>query len=275
VGIYDSIRKKNSKSVELMEFFFSLEENKLIRDNRIPISFSKLLAEGTEFKLVFIFFYAAIIYHIARLMKAEGLEIPEFITFSGNGSKVIRLAAGGGDLSVLQAYTKVIFGEVYQMEQVPAIEFRITDTPKEITCKGGLECTSFGRFELLEEKILTTLTGLDGTQTVPPVTLYYTDIQKEEVIAAVVNEVNTFIDLFFALNSKFNYYQYFGIDGKGFAEYKELLKSRIKSDLIDGIRLKLSEVEGHADVNITETLFFYPLVGAINRLAYQSHKNHQ
>jgi hypothetical protein len=275
VGIYDSIKRKNSKSVELIEFFFSLEENKLIKDNRIPISFSKLLAEGTEFKLVFIFFYAAIIYHIARLMKAQGLEIPEFITFSGNGSKIIRLAGGGGDLSVLQAYTKVIFGEVYQAEQVPPIEFRITDTPKEITCRGGLECTSFGRFETLEEQILTTLTGLDTVQTVPPATLYYTGLQNEELVTAVVNEVNSFIDLFFALNSKFNYYQYFGIDGKGFPEYRDLLKTRTKSDLIDGIRIKLAEVEGHADVNITETLFFYPLVGAINRLAYQIQKNHQ
>jgi hypothetical protein len=157
---------------------------------------------------------------------------------------------------------------------VPAIEFRLTDTPKEITCRGGLECTNFGRFEMLEEKILTTLTGIDAVQTVPPATLFYTDLQKEEVITAVVNEVNSFIDLFFGLNSKFNYYQYFGIDGKGFAEYRDLLKTRTKSDLIDGIRQKLAEVEGHADVNVTETLFFYPLVGAINRLAYYIQKNH-
>ena len=273
MSIYDNIKQKNSKSVELIEFFFSLEENKTIKDNRIPLSFSKLLAEGTEFKLVFIFFYSAIIYHIARLMKSLGLEIPEFVTFSGNGSKVIRLAGGGNDLSTLMGYTKVIFGEIYGVEKVPAMEFRLTSNPKEITCKGGLECTDPDRFETLEEEIKTTLTGVDATQTTPPSTLHYTDLQKEEVVTAVVNEVNSFIDFFFTLNSKFNYYHYFGIDGKDFAEYKEVLKSRTKSDLIDGIRQKAADVEGNADVNIAETLFFYPLVGAINRLAASIQKN--
>ena len=274
-GIYDAIKQKNSKSVELIEFFFSLEENKTIKDNRIPLSFSKLLAEGTEFKLVFIFFYAAIIYHIARLMKARGLEIPEFITFSGNGSKVIRLAGGGNDLSTLLGYTKVIFGEVYGVSSVPAMEFRLTANPKEITCKGGLECLDPSRFDALESSILVTLAGTSADQTVPPATLHYSDLQKEEVVTAVVAEVGAFIDFFFALNGRYNYYQYFGIDGKNFGEYKELLKTRLKSDLIDGIRQKMAEVEGNADVDITETLFFYPLIGGINRLAYSIQKNNQ
>jgi hypothetical protein len=273
--IYDVIKQKNSKSVELIEFFFSLEENKTIKDNRIPLSFSRLLAEGTEFKLVFIFFYAAIVYHIARLMKARGLAIPEYITFSGNGSKVIRLAGGGSDLGTLLGYTKVIFGEVYGVSSVPAMEFRLTANPKEITCKGGLECADPSRFDTLEKQILATLTGVDGASTVPPASLKYTELQSDAVVSGVVGEVSSFIDLFFALNARYNYYSYFGIDGKGFAEYKEILKSRLKSDLIDGIRQKLAEVEGNEDVEITETLFFYPLIGAINRLAYSIQKNNQ
>jgi hypothetical protein len=271
--IYDVIKQKNSKSVELIEFFFSLEENKTIKDNRIPLSFSRMLAEGTEFKLVFIFFYSAIIYHIARLMKARGLAIPEFITFSGNGSKVIRLAGGGNDLGALIGYTKVIFGEVYGTEQVPQMEFRLTSNPKEITCKGGLECTDISRFESLEQQILVTLAGTDGSTTVPPATLKYTELQNDSVVSAVVGEVSAFIDLFFSLNGRYNYWQYFGIDGKNFGEYKEVLKSRLKSDLIDGIRQKMVDVEGNADVPVTETLFFYPLIGGINRLAYSIQKN--
>jgi len=274
--IYDNIKKRNSKSVELIEFFFSLEENKVIRDNKIPISFSKMLTEGSEFKLVFIFFYAAIIYHIAKLMKAKGLEIPEYITFSGNGSKIIRLAGGGGgDLGTLLGFTKVIFEDVYGVGKAPSMEFRLTGNPKEITCKGGLECSDFAKFDTLEKKILTTMTGLDDTQTVPPATLKYTELQKEEVIGAVCSQVTIFIDKFFALDGKFNFYDNFGIGGKNFDAYKEQLKSKIKSDLIDGIREKTDELQGNADVNITETLFFYPLLGAINRLAWFIQKNIQ
>jgi len=155
------------------------------------------------------------------------------------------------------------------------MEFRLTANPKEITCKGGLECADPSRFDVMEDRILTTLTGVDGSSTVPPASLKYTDLSKEEVVTAVVGEVNSFIDLFFGLNVRFNYYQHFGIDGKGFGEYKDALKSRVKSDLIDGIRQKMAEVEGNADVNITETLFFYPLIGAINRLAFSIQKNNQ
>ena len=102
-----------------------------------------------------------------------------------------------------------------------------------------------------------------------------TELQSEAVVSGVVGEVSSFIDFFFALNGRYNYYQYFGIDGKGFAEYKDILKSRLKSDLIDGIRQKMAEVEGNEEVNITETLFFYPLIGAINRLAFSIQKNNQ
>ena len=153
------------------------------------------------------------------------------------------------------------------------MEFRLTANPKEITCKGGLECADPSRFDRLEGEILTTLTGVDGSSTVPPASLRYSDLSKEEVVSAVVEEVNAFIDLFFGLNARYNYYQHFGIDGKGFGEYRELLKSRVKSDLIDGIRQKMAEVEGNEEVNITETLFFYPLIGAINRLAFSIQKN--
>jgi hypothetical protein len=188
---------------------------------------------------------------------------------------VIRLAGGGSDLGTLLGYTKVIFGEVYGVTAVPAMEFRLTENPKEITCKGGLECADPSRFDSLEEEILVTLTGVDGTSTVPPDSLKYTGLQSEDVVSSVVAEVSSFIDFFFALNGRYNYYQYFGIDGKGFVEYKDILKSRLKSDLIDGIRQKLAEVEGNADVEITETLFFYPLIGAINRLANSIQKNSQ
>lgn len=273
ISIYDNIKQKNSNSIELIEFFFSLEENKLIKDNKIPLSFSKLLAEDNDFKLVFVFFYASIIYHIAQIMKAKNLPIPEYITFSGNGSKVIKLASGGVDLSPLLAYTKIIFEDVYNVAEAPSIEFRLYPNPKEITCKGGLECANFQKFETLESEILSVLVGTSDSATIPPATLKYNQIENPEIINSVCVEVSSFIDKFFSWNSKFNYYQNFGISPKGFLEYKELLNTKIKSDLINGIKEKLKETSDNIDIDIEETLFFYPLVGAINRLAYKLENN--
>ena len=273
MGIYDDLKRKNSSSVELIEFFFSLEDNKEVKDKRLTVAFSKILMEDNEFKLVFVFFYAALIYHIAKLMKAKGQPIPDYITFSGNGSKVIRLTDGDAGLSTLLAYTKVIFEDVYQVEQAPPIEFRFASSPKEITCKGGLECTNFARFEEMEGRIRTVLVGSPDEQTVPPASLHYTQLEDPAVIEGVCSEVSGFIDRFFGWNARFNYYQNFGISPKNFPDYKALLNSKIKVDLISGIKAKKEEVQEDQDIDIEETLFFYPLLGALNRLAFRMHKD--
>ncbi len=272
--VYNNLKRVHSSSVELVEFFFSLEENKEIRDNKIPLSFSKILVEDIEFKLLFVLFYAALVYHIAHLMKAKGLPVPDYITFSGNGSKVIRVIDGSSDLSILLAFTKVIFEDVYQIEKSPSIEFRFFRNPKEITCKGGLECTDFSQFAQLEDQIKTVLIGTDTAATIPPEKLLYSQAESPTVIDAVCHEVSGFIDRFFDWNAKFNYYQNFGVSPKKFPEYKDLLKSKLKIDLISGIKAMAGETQdGRGDDSIQETLFFYPLVGAINRLANRMHKD--
>ena len=273
ISVYS--RLKRSNSVELIEFFFSLEDNKLIRDKKLPLSFSKLLVEDKEFKLVFVFFYAAMIYHIAKLMKAKGLQIPEYITFSGNGSKVINLASGGSDLSTLLEYTKVIFEDVYDIQEAPTIEFRLFRSPKEITCKGGLECNDYAKFDSLESRTYTVLIGTNDVDTVPAKSLMYSEINNPKITDPVCAEVSSFIDKFFKWNAKFNYFQNFGISANAERDYKSVLNSKIKSDLIDGIKQKIVETEDNVNINIEETLFFYPLIGAINRLANKIYLNNK
>ncbi len=271
--IYDDLKNKNSNSVELIEFFFSLESNQLVRDGRIPISFSEMLSKDLELKLVFLFFYSALIYHIAKIMKAKEMQIPEYITFSGNGAKVIKLTSGGSELSNLKLLTKAIFETVYLTEQSLPIEIpnKFFTIPKEITCKGGLECneSDYIRFENLEEKIKSVLIGTNDFNIIPTASLRYNQIENQDVIDSVFKEVNHFVDIFFDLNNKVNFYQNFGINPKKFDEYKGFLKEKIKNDLISGIKEKIKDSQDNIDINIEETLFFYPLIGAINRLAFK------
>jgi hypothetical protein len=269
VSIYNNLKQKANSSIELSEFFFSLEENKIIKDNRISLSFSKLLSEDNDLKLVFVFFYSAVIYHIANMMKAKDLAIPQFITFSGNGSKLIKITSGGKDLSTLKEFTKLIFNEVYCTNENLPMEFRMYESPKEITCKGGLECEDYRKFESLEKQISSVLIGIDKTSTIPLTELKYTHIEDDTVVKQVTTEVSGFIDTFFSYNSKFNFFENFGINPKNFDKYKSLLKENIENDLISGIKEKVSEANNNVDINIEETLFFYPLRGGINKLANQ------
>ncbi len=113
-----------------------------------------MVAEDNEFKTVFIFFYAAIVYHVANLMKMRQLRIPEFITFSGNGSRIIRLISGDDDTSVLTRYTQLIFGDVYGVNDVPPIELRLSVNPKEMTCKVGWNAPTSNNSIRSNQKIL-------------------------------------------------------------------------------------------------------------------------
>ena len=267
--VYDSIKARNSRSIELIEFFFSLEENKLITDNRIPLAFSKLLAANAELKILFLLYYSAIIYHIGTLMKAKGLQPPRFITFSGNGSKIISIAAGGNDLESLTLFTRVIFADIYNLEQQPVVELKLYPHPKEITCKGGLECNDYGRYSNVEAAIKNVLVGTTDNRLVPEANIPYTQIKNEALVNAVCAEVALFFDKFFSWNKKINYYNYFGINPGHFERYKTGLKEDLKTFLLAGIEEKLQEVQDNTDVDIDETLFFYPLKGALNKLAYK------
>jgi hypothetical protein len=275
LSIYDSLKQKTNNSIELCEFFFSIEENKIIRDNKIALSFSKLLSEDNDLKLVFVFFYTAIIYHVANLMKTKNLPIPQFITFSGNGSKLIKIASGGKDLSTLKDFTKVIFNDVYGSQENISLEFRMFDNPKEITCKGGLECRDYSKFEALEKEILNVLIGIDKTSTIPSAELKYNQIENDGIKNQVKAEAFSFIDTFFGYNSKFNFFENFGINPKNLEKYKLLLKENIANDLVSGIKEKIAEANDNVDINIEETLFFYPLKGCINRLANQIHNDNK
>ncbi|MDP1810810.1 MAG: hypothetical protein Q8K66_05325 [Sediminibacterium sp.] len=58
-------------------------------------------------------------------------------------------------------------------------------------------------------------------------------------------------------------------------KYKLLLKENVANDLVSGIKDKISEANDNVDINIEETLFFYPLKGCINRLANQIHNDNK
>ena len=51
--------------------------------------------------------------------------------------------------------------------------------------------------------------------------------------------------------------------------YRKWLTTDLMEYLKSGHQMKLNELAGNQNVNVEETLFFYPLVGVLNRLAYK------
>jgi len=107
--VLTSIREKN-RTEDLNALFFSIEDNPKIKDKKL-FSYNSLLAKDEDLKIIFIYFYAAIIFHIAELMKQKQVELPKHLVFSGTGSKVLNIISP--DRKILSEFSKVIFESVY------------------------------------------------------------------------------------------------------------------------------------------------------------------
>ncbi len=254
--------KAGNLSQDLITFFFSLENNKLIKSGNYNLSFSDLLKNDEDNKVVFVMFYAAIMYHLAKIMKAKNMAYPRFITFTGTGSKTINIADNNKDLKNLTAYTKIIFNDVYN-EPITTMELKQYDNPKEITCKGGLLCNNFTGID----DIKTVLLGDNKNTIIPETKITYKEINNDIILNNVLQEVELFIDKFFGWNEQFNYYNKFGANPAIFEELKSIIKQDLYMRMKDGLNEKLLEVQDNSNIPLEETLFFYPLVGVLHKMA--------
>ncbi|MDR1898089.1 MAG: hypothetical protein LBR10_15010 [Prevotellaceae bacterium] len=282
-------------SSDIIAFFFSIENNKKVRDAEIPVSFNQMLTMDNDLKIIFVLFYSSLIYHIAKIMKVKGLDAPRFMTFSGTGSKIINIVDSSVNLNILSKLTAIIFRKV--MGQNPGnIELQQYPEPKEITCKGGLKIpqmqtiqktvsidlqTSEGKSAYAEylDSIKATLLGdVEDTLIAEKVLKYeiFQDVQKaRELKESIIEEYDKFIELFFSINDEFGFTNNFGISPPSLTKAKELLQSKddCRMYLNSGIQEKLNYLKNNLSVEIEESFFFYPLIGGINKLAFEIFKS--
>ena len=257
--VLSSIKDKN-KTEDINAFFFSIENNPKIKDKKL-FSYNSLLSNDEDLKIIFIYFYSAIIYHIADLMKQKQIELPKHIVFSGTGSKVLNVITS--DLKILANLSKTIFENVYNQKfdkDGLSIETE-KEMPKEVTCKGGLMLNAED-LAIDIRTIKATHTCLNGVEK-----LTYEQLD-ETATANIANYVGEFNNFFFNLNAQFSFADYFNVTAKSMEIFKDELSKHLRDYLEEGLEFnkKLDEIATD-DKEIEETLFFYPLIGAINNLS--------
>lgn len=260
INVLNSVKDKG-KSDDLVSFFFSIEKNKKILEQNIPISFSSKLSLNADFKIVFVVFYSAIMYHIANLLKDQNIQYPKYITFSGTGSKVINIIDNSKKMNILSELTRAIFEQVYK-DTIDSIELIQTEYPKEISAKGALLVEKEETVDV--GKIKKVLLGTIDNKT----SVTYNDL-SQQVEKEVFEGYNRFVEVLFSLNKNLPFEDYFGINPKYLESYRKYLTENAMDDLKLGIKAKQKELNGKLDTEIEETLFFYPLIGALNHLAYK------
>ena len=256
--------KKSRISSNIASFYFSLKDNNEIVAKRLSdnVDFNNMLLLDSKYKIVFIIFYSAIIYHLAHIMKAKSLEMPRHIAFSGNGSKVIRILTSSD--STLEKFTKKIFEKVYG-EKYPIDGLTILqneNNPKEVTCKGGLSNPIYQEYEdMASMKMVYKAVQDNGEAFVNSETYGQID---ENYIQRTVDQAKDFVSFVIELNREFSYKNNFDSS----EDSLDIAKRECMRDLVtftkNGLEIKRQEVSDN-DV-IEETMFFYPLNGMLNAL---------
>ncbi|MBR1793456.1 MAG: hypothetical protein IJ764_07460 [Bacteroidales bacterium] len=246
----------------MASFLFSLKDNsetkELARNN---IDFNKILQNDTKFKLVFIIFYTAIIYHIAQIVKAKGLKAPRHIAFSGNGSKIISIISS--DSKILGKYTKIIFEKVLESDYGSALDLLGLEqgsNPKESTCKGGLIAAE------ADDESPETLVLRDSSGKLVGANDTYASISDAHKADIVKSVEDFFRFALIEMPSAFNLDNNFGVDNDTLQIAKEECTKDLETYLDKGIELSVKE-SGNKDNLIEDAITFYPIKGGLQSLS--------
>lgn len=256
LSIFDS--DNNRHPANMASFLFSLRDNQNLKNvNKNKIDFNELLQDDEQFKIVFVIFYTAIIYHIAQIVKLQQLPLPRHISLSGNGSKVIKIIST--DSSILSSYTKKIFeivtGQSYGSNPLGIIGLD-KEGSKESTCKGGiLGSEPEGN---IEKQVILKSTG---DELLSDVVFGSVD---EAYKNTVENSAEKFFCFFFDLCSKYNMKDNFGITNNSISTAKMYCNQDIATFINRGLDIQRRDYEDSDPLR--ETLFFYPLKGFLSNL---------
>ena len=254
---------------DIAQFLFSLVDSKAIKNNNTikidDVDFNKLLGADSDYKVVFILFYAAIICHLACIIKSKNLKEPRHIAFSGNGSKLLRILST--DNVVIENFTKVLF-EKFMGRQYDenGLQMQLPDNPKELTCKGGLLSQNSQKFSDAE-KAKVILCSKDNASFVSS-GLKYKEI-NEDYLQKVKVHIDKFVDLMEQVDKEFSFENNFGARKDSVAMIKNANKD-ILTFLQKGIK---EHIAVDPDAEVDETLFFYPIIGMIGNIINAVEKN--
>lgn len=249
-------------SADICSCLFGLKE---WDPNNSHLDFLEQLQKDDKLKYVFVVFYSAIFYYVAKQMKMKGFPKTQTIAFSGNGSRTIQLLTP--NTRDLADYIKAIFEEVYQEKyQVnERVEVHFVSNPKTVTCKGGL-MSEGSQVNYNKEAWI----GIDDHSVLQNNTCEFklTELSDGDK-RNVVENVENFIDFIFELGKRTQIFtNTFGLNMSILDQVQRHCKYDLNAYLKTALDNRIAEnsVSGDSD-DVTETLFFFPMAGMLNSLA--------
>lgn len=252
--------ERNGHPADMASFMFSLKDNVATSGlNKNMIDFNLILQNDDKFKIVFVLYYTAIIYHIAQIVKTNKLDIPRHISFSGNGSRIVRVLTS--NIEILENYTKQVFEGVLGTtcnHPFEIIGVGNNTNPKEATCKGGLLTST-----AVDSPKGITLKTSNGDF----ITNHDTYLSLESQLTEIEQSVQKFFAfLFDHMPETFNFEDNFGISHESLNVARMVCKQDLLTYLRKGFELSKTE-SGDVTNVVEETLSFYPIKGVMQALS--------
>lgn len=265
-GILDDITAKK-KSEDINAFLFSVINNKVVAGNDV-FSYNLRLNEDGERKIIFIYFYATLIYYVARMMKHRNIEKPRSVMFSGTGSKVLDIVGNQRDIDLLtQAVFEKVYGEKYEPDSFSVVTEK--KEPKQITCRGALMqvrskdgCQQVNDLNRLMDDFENPLKY--NYSTIDKEVLTYDDMDDEGTRQKIVGQVKVWNDLFMQICDQLHVTDRFLVDQKSMNEFRDLVDKDLDHHLINGWNfVNKNQEDKNGNDPIEDAVFFYPVIGSI------------
>lgn len=263
--ILKSIIEDTESSHEFSSYLFSLEPG---------FKYADKIYNNPNIKLTVVIFHAAILFYVANLLKLKELGTPNNILYSGTAAKTLKIIDPGINTktAVTTGLVSHIMGAVFKKDDEHNISCQLSDHPKEITCKGGLLATHVEGLTneqtiwLGGQKVLNKL-QLERSNEMQSVS-DIEDIKKQDIVKSVEVFYNILDDYF----SKVDINNEYGINKSAYKKFQEVQLLDAKGSLETGLT-RLKEQSGADDnLNVEESLFFYPLKQELTKIAYELSK---
>ncbi|WP_133248480.1 hypothetical protein [Pedobacter yonginense] len=234
---------QNKSTDEIMNFWLANNDKTKITD----------YLKDPDFKIVYLVHFCSIIYHMAQLLKTNNYQEPTCLIFSGNGSKYIDFIANEQTLGKITAFifSKVFTKEIKQPQVILPLENR-----KEATSYGGI----FKKQELdfKSKSYLGTTADFEKANRI----ITYNDVENNiiEIKPSIRQNIINMLDILQSLNDVVNFKSQLNIDFN-IASVRKFIENQLDSNFDKGYGIRKEKIS--YDENVSDSLFFYPLIGVI------------
>lgn len=273
----DIVATKRSDDISTFLFAIGNKEENL---GKPEYSFNHLLAEDSDRKIIFVYFYASIVYYVAHMLKDKDIALPRHIFFSGTGSKILEILGERKLVDQLsQEIIEAVYGKRYQDEK-DGYNFSIltSDEPKHITCRGALRLLSheYGVPELDElNKTLSEATGFGRKSDRIELRQRYTMLDKpmitygdmegahgKQVRDGIITAVRNFNKFFINLASDMHWKERFNFSDQSVNVFKNHINDELDEYFARFVESYMSR-NVNPEQEYEDIPFFYPIAGAI------------